>query len=138
MIRRGMRIFGFGRYFWDALREINPNDVRAELERPVTVALFGRAGTGRHTLARALLGTADSDRPGRGLSFNDVDAAAAEAAGAPDLAFVLLDASEPDWSPERRLEARLAGSGYPVFLIVTHADQLSVPSQGLTALRAQF
>jgi uncharacterized protein (DUF697 family) len=138
MIRQGLRVFGLGRYFWDALREINPNDIRVELELPVTVAFFGRTGTGRHTLARALFGTDEAERPGHGLSFNDVDAAAAVATGSPDLAFLLLDASEPDWSAERQLEARLAGAGYPVFLIVTHADRLSVPSQGLTALRAQF
>ncbi len=133
-----MRLFGLGRYFWDALREINPNDVRVELERPVTIAFFSRPGTGRHTLARALFGTSDSDRPGRGLSFNEVDTAAVASAGILDLAFLLLDASEPDWSLERKLEARLAGAGFPVFLILTHADQLSVPSQGLPALRAQF
>src|SRR3954454_23696236 len=83
MIRQGARLFGLGRYFWDALREINPNDVRAELDRPVTVAFFGRTGTGRHTLAQALLGTVEADRPGRGLSFNDVDAGAAVAVGLP-------------------------------------------------------
>jgi hypothetical protein len=138
MIQQSLRLVGLGRYFWDALREINPNDVRADLERPVTVAFFGRPGSGRHSLARALFGTDQADRPGRGLSFNEVDTAAIAAAGTPDLAFLLLDASEPDWSPERRLEAGLAGAGFPVFLILTHADRLSVPSQGLPALRSQF
>lgn len=138
MIRQGMRLFGFGRYFWDALREINPNDIRVELEHPFTVAFFGRVGAGRHTLAHALFGTDEPDRPGRGLSFNEVDTAAVASAGSLDVAFLVLDASEPDWSPERRLEATLAAAGFPVFLILTHADQLSVPSQGLPALRAQF
>jgi len=133
-----MRLVGLGRYFWDALREINPNEVRSELERPVTIAFFGRQGTGRHSLAHALFGTAETERPGRGLSFNDVDPAAIGAAGSPDLAFLLLDASEPDWSPERRLAARIGSAGYPVFLVLTHADRLSVPSQGMPALRAQF
>src|SRR3954469_22732548 len=138
MIRQGARLFGLGRYFWDALREINPNDVRAELERPVTVAFFGRDGSGRHSLAQAIFGEYDADRPGRGLSFNDVDVGAAAASGTSDLAFLLLDATEPDWSAERRLEAQLSSAGYPVFLILTHADQLSVPEQGLPALRTQF
>src|SRR5438876_354041 len=110
-----MRLLGLGRYFWDALREINPNDVRVEHERPVSVAFFGRPGTGRHTLARALFCTAHSDRRGRRLSYNEVDAGAAASAGMPDLAFLLLNASEPDWLPERRLEAGLAGAGFPVF-----------------------
>jgi uncharacterized protein (DUF697 family) len=102
------------------------------------VAFFGRAGTGRHDLAQALVGEADPDRPGRGISFNDVDSGAVAASGTPDLAFLLLDAAEPDWSQERRLAAQVAASGYPLFLILTHADQLSVPDQGLPALRAQF
>lgn len=138
MIQRGTRLFGLGRYFWDALREINPNDIRTELERPITMAFFGRPGSGRHTLARALFGTDETDRPGRGLSFNEVDPAAVAASGVPDLAFLVLDASEPDWTAERRVAARIASTGRPLFLVLTHADRLSVPDQGMPALRSQF
>src|SRR5215218_667357 len=116
MIQQGARLFGLGRYFWDALREINPNDVRTELERPINVAFFGRPGSGRHTLARALFGTDEGDRPGRGLSFNEVDAAAVASSGTPDLAFVVVDATVPDWSDERRVASRLASLGSPLFL----------------------
>jgi len=143
MIRQGARLFGLGRYFWDTLREINPNDVRAELELPFTIGFFSRSDADSHALAQALFGaeafSADAvDRPGQGLSFNDADVAAVAAAGALDLAFLLLDASEPDWTPERRLDGRLASLGCPVFLVLTHADRLSVPAQGLAAMRSQF
>jgi len=138
MIRQGTRLFGLGRYFWDALREINPAEIRSELQRPITVAFFGRQGSGRHTLARTLFGTDEADRPGRGLTFNGVDDAAVSAAGLPDLAFLVLDASEPDWSAERRIGARLSSVGCPVFLVVTHADKLSDPGQSLPAVRNQF
>jgi uncharacterized protein (DUF697 family) len=138
MLQRTTRLFGLGRYFWDALREINPNDLRTELERPVTIGLFGRPGSGRHTLAQALLGQDQPDLPGRTVSINDVDGAALAAAGRLDIAFLLVDAAEPDWSAERSLAARLNASGLPYFVVATHADELPSPNQAATAIRAQF
>ena len=138
MLQRATRAFGLGRYFWDALREINPSDIRAELERPVTVGFFGRAGSGRRTLATALLGQGRSESPGRGISVNETDSAAVMAAGLLDVAYVLLNASEPDWSAERRLASQLGARDYPFFLVVTHADELPSPQQAETAIRSQF
>lgn len=141
MLRQGSRLFGLGRYFWDALREINPNEVRAELEQPVTVGFFGRPGSGRHSLARGLLGTDGTEIAGRGVSgvsFNETDSAAVTAAGKLDLAFLVVDATEPDWSAERRLAGQLGSLGCPFFVVLTHADQLPQPGQGAPALRSQF
>lgn len=138
MFQRGTRIFGLGRYFWDAIREINPNEVRAELERPVTIGFFGRPGSGRHTLSVALFGDEVREIPARRFSFNDTDSAAVAAAGALDLAFLVLDAREPDWSAERRVGGQLAGRGCPTFLVLNHADALTSPQQGLPAMRVQF
>jgi uncharacterized protein (DUF697 family) len=138
ILQRGTRWFGLGRYFWDALREINPNELRTELQRPVTVGFFGRIGSGRHSLARALLGVARDDLAGRGVSINEVDTAAVTAAGTLDAAFLLVDATEPDWSPERRIAAQLGTLGSPFFIVLTHVDQLPTPSQGGPALRQQF
>ena len=138
MIGQGLRLFGLGRYFWDTLREINPHDVREELERPFRIGFFSRSDADSRALARALVGEDASERPTSGLSFNDADIAAVASAGALDLAFLLLDASEPDWSRERGLDGRLASLGCPVFLVLTHADRLSVPAQGLAAMRRQF
>jgi uncharacterized protein (DUF697 family) len=138
MLRQGTRLLGFGRYFWDALREIHPNEIRAELHRPVTIGFFGRAGSGRHTLARSLLGRDQPDATGHGISINDVDDAAVAAAGTLDLAFLLLDATEPEWSDERRLAGQLGVTGRPFFLVLTHADELPTPRQGGPAMRMQF
>ena len=82
-------MFGLGRYFWDALREINPSDLRAEIEQPVTVGFFGRPGSGRHSLSRALLGVDAAELAGRGISINEVDTAAVAAAGMLDVAFLV-------------------------------------------------
>ena len=138
MLQRATRYFGLGRYFWDALREINPSEIQAELERPVTVGFFGRPGSGRHAVARALLGRDEPELPGRGISMNENDAAAVAAAGTLDVAYVLLDAAEPDWSAERRIAAQLGGRGCPAFLVVTHAEELRTPQQAAAAVRAQF
>ncbi|MCC6176533.1 MAG: hypothetical protein IT305_14595 [Chloroflexi bacterium] len=138
MLQRTTRLFGMGRYFWDAIREINPADVRADLERPVAIDLFGREGSGRHTLAHALFGTSVAERPGRGISIAGTDVGAVAAAGPTDLALIVLDATEPDWTTERRIAQEIASRGYPGFLVLTHADLLPSPEQGPHALRAQF
>jgi uncharacterized protein (DUF697 family) len=138
MLQRATRAFGLGRYFWDALREINPSEIRNELERPVTVGFFGRPGSGRHTFVEALLGPGQMDSPRRGVSINETDSAAVSAAGGLDVAYLLLDAAEPDWSAERRLASQLGARGYPFFLVVTHADELPSRSQAVGALRSQF
>lgn len=138
ILQRGSRVFGLGRYFWDALREINPSELRAEIEQPVTVGFFGRPGSGRRSLSRALLGVDAAELPGRGVSINEVDTAAVAAAGALDVAYLLVDATEPDWAPERRIAAQLGTRGHPFFIVLTHADQLPSPSQGAPALRTQF
>jgi len=138
MLQRTQRLFGLGKYFWDALREINPSELRTELERPITVGMFGRPGSGRHTLARALLGRDTPELAGRDISINDVDSAAVAAAGSLDFAVLLLDATEPDWSDERRIAGRLNATGVPFFVIATHADELTLPQQAAAAIRAQF
>lgn len=138
MLQRATRYLGLGRYFWDAIREINPSEIRREIERPVTIGFFGRPGSGRHTLAMALLGRDRAELAGRGISINETDSAAVAAAGMLDLAFVLLDAAEPDWSAERRVAGQLGARGCPVFLVVTHADELPTPQQAATAVRSQF
>lgn len=138
MLQRATRYLGLGRYFWDAIREINPTEIRRELERPMTIGFFGRPGSGRHTLAVALLGRDRGELTGRGISINETDTAAVAAAGMLDLAFVLLDAAEPDWSAERRVAGQLGARGCPVILVATHADELPTPQQATTALRHQF
>jgi uncharacterized protein (DUF697 family) len=138
MLQRTHRLYGLGRYFWDALREINPSELRAELERPMTVGFFGRPGSGRHSLARALLGLDTPELIGRDISINGVDEAAVASAGRLDLALLLVDAAEPDWSAERRVAGRLNATGTPFFVVATHADELEAPRQAAAAIRAQF
>jgi uncharacterized protein (DUF697 family) len=138
IFQRGSQMFGLGRYFWDALREINPNELRTEIEQSVTVGFFGRSGSGRRSLSRALLGVDSAELAGRGISINEVDGAAVTAAGKLDVAFLVIDATEPDWAPERRIAAQLGTLGSPFFIVLTHADQLPSPSQGAPALRSQF
>lgn len=138
ILQRGSQLFGLGRYFWDALREINPTELRAEYEQPITIGFFGRTGSGRHTLSRALLGVDSSELVGRDLSFNGVDTTSVASSGTLDVAFLVVDATEPDWAPERRIAAQLGTRGNPFFIVLTHADQLPSPSQGAPALRSQF
>jgi uncharacterized protein (DUF697 family) len=41
--------------FWRVVREINPQDVREEVEQPVHIVLMGEPGSGKRTLRRTLL-----------------------------------------------------------------------------------
>jgi uncharacterized protein (DUF697 family) len=138
MFRRATRLFGGARYLWDAVREINPGEVRADLERPFLVALFGSEGSGRRTLSRALFGVEPSDRSARELALAGVEPGAVGALGRPDLAILVVDASRPDWSAERRTAQELAARGSPLFLVLTHADLLPVPDQAGRAAASQF
>jgi uncharacterized protein (DUF697 family) len=134
MLRHAGRLFGTARYFWEALREINPADVRADLERSLTLAIVGSPGSGRHSLARALFGT-DS---GPGIVIADVHSQGGAADPRPDLAFVVLNAAQADWAAERRVAHEISGRGVPLILILTHADRLHAADQGRQAVAAHF
>src|SRR5919108_4297316 len=41
--------------FWRVVREINPQDVREEVEQPIHIVLMGEPGSGKRTLRRTLL-----------------------------------------------------------------------------------
>jgi uncharacterized protein (DUF697 family) len=138
MLYRAPRLFGAFRYFWDAVREINPAEVREELERPFSIGVFGQDGSGRKTLVRALLGLEPDDASGRELHIGGVSQGAVAAGGRPDLAFLVVDASRPDWSEERRTAHEIAARGAPLFLVVTHVDLLPVPRQATAAAASQF
>ena len=144
MIFRGVRAFGSIRYLWDAVREISPREIRAELERPVLIALYGQDGSGRKTLARALFGTEKlgsaqpQDSTAKELFFSGVAPGAVGAAGRADLSFLVIDATRPDWSAERRAAQQIAERASPLLLVVTHADLLPVPGQAATAVASQF
>ena len=138
MIRHGTRLFGTFRYFWQAIREINPAEVAADLEQPFLIALFGREGSGRKTLARALFGVEPSEHVGRELVLAGVAPGAVGAVARPDLALLVLDASQPDWSDERHTAHDVAARGSPLFLVVTHADLLPAAEQAARAARTQF
>lgn len=130
-------MFGGVRYLWDAVREINPEEIRADIERPFSIALVGADGSGRKTLAHSLFGS-DPSASGHELVLGGVAPGAVGAIGRPDLALLVVDASRPDWSAERRAAHELAARATPLFLIATHADLLPVAEQARRALLAQF
>lgn len=138
MIRRSTRLFGAARYFWDAVREINPSEIRAELERPLAIGLFGEIGSGRKTLARALVGVDLESAPSPEIVLSGVGPGAVGSTSALDLAFLVVDATRPDWSAERRTAHDIAARGAPLFLIVTHADLLPVADQARRAVASHF
>jgi uncharacterized protein (DUF697 family) len=138
MIGRGLRLFGTARWFWDAVKEINPADVKADLDAPLDIAVYGRPGSGRTSLVRALFGAEAEGRPQHGVATFDLGAGAVAAGGPLDLAILALDASQPDWSDERRVAHQVEARGVPLLLVLTHADALERPEQGRRAMAAQF
>ncbi|MDP8924213.1 MAG: hypothetical protein M3O34_15220 [Chloroflexota bacterium] len=138
MIGRGARYFGLARWFWDAVREVNPAQVRADMEQRTDIAVFGRPGSGRHSLIRALFGPDAEGRPEHGIAVFDLGVGAVAAAGPLDLAILVLNAAEPDWTDERRIAHQVAGRGHPVMLVLTHLDALERREQGRQALLSHF
>ncbi|HYU18080.1 MAG TPA: hypothetical protein VEQ11_05235 [Chloroflexota bacterium] len=138
MIGRGSMVFGAVRQLWEGIREVNPDEVRGALERPFLIGLFGRLGSGRATLARALFG----EDPSRGLApelkVAGLETGVVQRVGRPDLALLLVDASQPDWSNERRTAREIGALGVPMLLILTHADLLPQADQASRAAATQF
>ncbi len=134
MLWRATRLLGTARYFWEALREINPADVRAELERPIDLLIVGIPGSGRHTLARAVFGTAEAP----GIAIRDASERIEPVGTPPELAVLALNGAQPDWSVERHAAQAISGRGLPLLLVVTHADRLTSADQGRAAVAAHF
>ncbi len=138
MLGFGTRLFGSAQFFWQALREIDPSEVKAELEQPFLISVVGREGSGRKTLVRALFGSEPARHTGQDVMIADVAAGAAGAVARPDLVLLVLDATQPDWSDERRTAHDSGLAGCAAFLVLTHVDRLPVPGQAMQAVRSQF
>src|SRR5438105_15927551 len=104
--------------FWGLVRELDLGRIRSDFERPLALGIRGAEGSGRHTLARSLLGP-DLDRSG-------VEIGPETAAGDWDAAILVVDGSRETEFATRHVAQDLAARG-PLLVVFTHADQAADP-----------
>lgn len=109
---------------WNNLREIDLRPLREAALREVRIALVGRPGVGRHTLAAQM--RRDPARPGvftqSPLAILDLQSAP-RAEGA-DLIILLLDAAQSDIAAEQTLAARWMDEGKKLLVFCNKYDRL--------------
>jgi len=109
---------------WKNLKEVDLRPIRDSALRPVKLAIVGRPGAGRHTLAERM--RSDPQRPQQktqtALLIADLNSA--DPAMAAELIILLLDATAHDFRPERTLAKKWADAGKKVLAFVNKIDLL--------------
>ena len=109
---------------WKNLKEVDLRPIREAALRPVRLAIVGRPGVGRHSLAEQM--RSDPQRPDRktqtSLLIADLDTP--ERANAAELIILMLDATAKDFSQEQALAKQWSDSAKKVLAIVNKVDLL--------------
>ncbi len=109
---------------WKNVREIDLRPIRQEAETPVKIAVAGRAGAGRHTLAEQM--RSDPSRPQAHtqtpLMITELDAPPGIMDA--DLIILMMDATVKDFTKEQELVSHWKDAGKRLLLLVNKADLL--------------
>jgi uncharacterized protein (DUF697 family) len=107
---------------WKNLREVDLRPIREEALRPVRLAIVGRPGVGRHTLAEQL--RTDPQRPTSrtqtAVTIAEPDPA--DGLAAAELLIIMIDAASNDLSREQALAQAWVDAGRQVLVLVNKAD----------------
>ena len=109
---------------WKNVKEVDLRPFRESALRPVKLAIVGRPGAGRHTLADQM--RRDPQRPEMithtPLLIADLDSG--DQAMAAELIILMLDATAKDFSMERALAKKWSEAGKKVLALVNKVDLL--------------
>jgi uncharacterized protein (DUF697 family) len=110
---------------WTNIKDIDLKPYRDAALYPVKIALVGRPGAGRHTLAEQLRrdpsrGDVQVQSPLAILSLE-----AAENASGADLIILLVNLTQGEFAPEQALARRWNDGGKKLLLLGTHLDALA-------------
>jgi Predicted GTPases len=109
---------------WKNLKEVDLRPIRESALTPVKLAIVGRPGVGRHTLAEQM--RCDPQRPQSktqtALLISDLNLP--DRANAADLIILMLDATAKDFSQERALAKKWSEAGKKVLAFVNKIDLL--------------
>jgi len=111
---------------WKNLKEVDLRPIRESALNPVKLAIVGRPGVGRHTLADQM--RCDPQRPEKKtqtpLLISDLNSP--DRAMAAELIILMLDATAKDFSQERALAKKWSEAGKKVLAFVNKVDLLGV------------
>ncbi|MGD0006066.1 MAG: hypothetical protein ABSE06_17770 [Anaerolineaceae bacterium] len=109
---------------WKNLKEVDLRPIRESALNPVKLAIVGRPGVGRHTLADQM--RCDPQKPEKktqtALLISDLNSP--DRAMAAELIILILDATAKDFSQERALAKKWSEAGKKVLAFVNKIDLL--------------
>lgn len=115
---------------WKNLREFDLAPLRDAAESDTRLALIGRAGVGKHSLANQL--RTDPARPNlttqTPITIGEPNSSALNMGADADLIILMTDASDPDSAAEQILARQLIDSGKKVIVIDNRSDLSSAGS----------
>jgi uncharacterized protein (DUF697 family) len=116
---------------WKNVKEVDLRPFREEATRPLKLAIAGRAGVGRHTLADQLRRDPQRSESATQTTALIADLDAEDWVSAADLIILVLDATAPEFSREQALVKKWAGTGKKVLALINKTDLLG--NQPLTS-----
>lgn len=125
-----MQLAGIGAMgdFWKVVREFNPEGIEREATSPLDLWILGEPDSGRHTLARSLLGADVSPELGRVFNLFDMGETPDPLpySEKPDLLIFVTPLDRDHGELGREASAIISRLRVPALLVLTHADTVRV------------
>ncbi len=114
--------------FWKVVREFNPEGIEREATAPMDLWVLGEPDSGRHTLAKSLLGAEAASEVGRLFTLFDLGEKQdpLPMGEKPDLLVLVVRLDQSIAEVGRQASAMVSRIRVPVVLVFTHADSVQI------------
>lgn len=114
--------------FWKVVREFNPEGIERDATAPMDIWLLGEPESGRHTLARSVLGAEPSSEVGRLFTLFDLGEKQdpIPLGEKPDLIILVVRLDRPLAEVAKQASALVNRIRVPAILVFTHADTVEI------------
>ncbi len=114
--------------FWKVVREFNPEGIEREATAPLDIWLLGERESGRHTVARSILGAETSAEVGRLFTLFDLGEKQdpIPLGEKPDLFVLVVRLDRPLEEIGKQVSAVVSRARVPAILVFTHADAVEI------------
>ena len=114
--------------FWKVIREFNPEGIEREATAPLDIWLLGEPESGRHTVARSILGSTPSTEFGRLFTLFDLGEKPdpIPPGEKPDLIILVARLDRPLAEIGKQTSAVINRARVPAILVFTHADTVEI------------
>lgn len=113
---------------WKNVKEVDLRPYQESALTPVKLAIVGRPGVGRHTLAEQLRRDPSHPESKTESAVLITDLNSADLAGAAELIILMLDAASPEFEPEQAQARKWVDAGKKVVAFINKIDLTENPS----------